>query len=379
MAIIRTSVLAICASLMTNPSLVAAQSAASPSEATVMEWVKAEWARSADPLALPGMQIDIDTIENYPPVDPAKLEAMRREVEGHPDHPKRWEIQQIEHEAATSGKIGKNSLWLWSTNNWRANSTSPLGSFFDVVVTPDVAWQLNPTQLQIYDPGATRPGQDPAAFRFTWANLICVLHFGGFNGDTPVSLAPVSVHKVGDRWSMEAKGSNGLIIKYLLKWDATNNRAFVEEYFDSIPSDTTHDEDRRVVLSDWKKIGPKGLWFASRATFTTTQGFTSRIMNLSQISECSNEQFAALTAVPTPAGTDPARGTPTFKSVYDYRPNVARATELHGDTQRDFAIAPIQRPTSATTWRLYGWAVLAIAVVCLVSIRYARRSRRSAQ
>lgn len=375
MANLWTQVLATCAALLAIPSGLVAQTTTEPSEATVTEWVKAEWARSADPLSLPGMRLDLE-ITDYVVVDTAKIEALRKLVQGFPDHPKRFTLMMLEQEAARSGKATRYSLWLWSNNNWRVNSSPPVGEYVDVTVTPSVDWTLNPHQLQVIAPDATPEHQNPSEFGPMYAGFIRVLHFGGFDAFSPIGLRVSGVAPAqGGHWMVHANSDTDLTVEYNILWSREYNRGFVQSFSEHHVSPDKASLNCDVRLTGWKSMGSSNQWLASEADISYPATGNRRRMVVSKATDCSNDEFQAVAAIPVADKPDPVRGYLTFNSIYDHRPGKDRAIDILGGQKREISLPPVVTPTPESTWRWYGWGTLALAAGCLAALRYARKSR----
>src|ERR1051326_6110885 len=71
--------------------------ASEPTKERVLAWVQGEWARADSVLAIPGQAFRY-TVTTYTGLSPSTIADLRAQVAGHPDHPKKAELEAAEKE-----------------------------------------------------------------------------------------------------------------------------------------------------------------------------------------------------------------------------------------------------------------------------------------
>ncbi len=310
------------------------------------------------------------TVTMPPQWSAAELAAVQKEVEGKPDHPKRFELQAEILRVKNNGERTIYTVWRNDANNWRVNSDSPEQPdirFNDVYAGPDLAWQMNPRQLTVIDP---REGWPHEYELNTYLNAplkyFLDLSAGGLARPKVAEARLKDVSLQGTSWSCIVEQPN-YALRVAGTWNEQLQRGFVS---DTTVVKSTRQPDsvgRKRTFGTWNESSIPGLWIASKVTESNSNGRVFSEAQVEEIRPQKGNELAGLKQLPDPAGSDPIRGQITFFNVRDYRPGVGKETY-----PRHVGAAPTVleiNPKETDRLRTVGWVVLGLLVVGLIGYR----------
>ncbi|MEZ6242297.1 MAG: hypothetical protein R3B57_04570 [Phycisphaerales bacterium] len=261
-------------------------------------------------------------------------------------------------------------LWWKSRDTWRYCKDSP-GlpiAYNDAAwsTESEAAWMMGPTALTVVEPGHIPDRKDPSGLI---ANLPPLWQewATGLEANSPLMFEPAAPATVGGdkRWSAEAISADGKrFISYRGIVSPAGDRLLVERA-------VAKDAENRVLggleLSGWRRepLSPTG-WIATAFESTGPNGEFVQSFAIKSLRPLRPEdQLDRLVAVPASDGEDLVRGVPTFRSVFDHRPERRSLTV-------DGVVQDLPRPAphaSAGLMRILGWLALAGLVLVLVYLR----------
>ncbi len=367
--------LAICAACALAYSA-AAQSSAEGSHDVVWAWFQMAWEEAEDVSALAGNVVLYETQGHMGLLPPAELAALKRAVEGRPDHPDHRKIALAERRRDKGPDITLRKYWVGRKDQWRyCQSPTYTESLerVDWAGTSKHMWRLNDHALSVFAPGGEiPPGEDPRAPQQTGLRNVRQLVFGGLNSGQRVNLRPSELSRRGDLWVATAIADNETVKEYVIRWDAALGRGFIE-------SSTTVDSAERLKhvrgyrdeFSEWQMDERLGRWVAARVDQFNPAGVHMRSIVLDRIDPVSAADMKQLVKVPTIEGEDPDRGAMTITRLYDYRPNKMEVTRTAPDGTE--TVQGLPGAAQRSRLRILGMVSLAGLVLLFVVLR-ARRA-----
>lgn len=348
----------------------------------VEAWLKRELQAAAAIPAWPGFSIRWRS-EDPLTLSPKDIDALRSEVAGKPEHPRRHELEAAERMLRTGAPyVMRFELFSTPEGAWRFNSTYvDAKTFTDVTLTNGTAWKLSPMAIELFGdaPSADRR-RSLAGERYVFVPMLASLLYGSLDRAAFSKLEIGDLRIDGSRWSATASRRSGtpLVLGYEGRWDPQAGRGFVERYtIVRNPSAPTF-EGTGERFEEWEFHPEPGVWAAKRAVLTKPGGEVWRVHVFEGFAPLPAGGHDAVFAAPSPGGADVVRGPiPTNVEVGDH----ARAVVTRMNEQGQLTEAPLPGARESARW---GWntvglsllALLSFGVFCAVIARL--RSRRQA-
>lgn len=310
--------------------------------------------------------------ETYIP-SPERLGALRKDVADHPQHPDRFLLGRIEDRIR--GPVGMTvECWI-GAKMWRV-AASPFGAaddFLDWGGLDDTAWYLDPGALSVSNFVPVSPEYGYAQSGLSFANELTYFFSCGL-GDA-IRVAPIRVTRVSDgAWI--AEGSRII--------EGRTNTVTARGHWNSVDRWGTVDEvNTRIVLADgtqtllqvssdsWLPPQPPLPAYARRVTTVETPPMYNWAYELTNLAPTTRDEIESRAGTPSLDRDDLVRGTPTFRTVGDYRGSGTYSTwDDAGTIESRQPLANIS-PTFAQRYRLrlVGWIASGCIVVFLVALR----------
>lgn len=333
-----------------------------PAPTEVKAWLEEQWKAAPRLPNLNGHSIRWRTEDPLPSA--SEVADLRRQVEGHPEHPRRDELRRAE----SALKIGRPAamqfqLFARDEHSWRFNSTYGTGVFTDEVLTPSTAWRLSNAAVMLLD--RSHVGRDAAqemeSERFVFLPMVGSVLWGSIERAATSRLVPGDVSISGNRWKVLARRTTGsrLVLEYEGRWDPDAKRGFVETYRIAQNPALPSSEGEGERFLDWAYFEGVGVWAAKRIELFRSNGSTWRTIHLEGFDPLPAGGFETVFKEPGAGGNDVIRG-PIARTipVADYKANEVRQATESGQT----LTSPIPRAApaavaSARNW--LGWLMIA--------------------
>ncbi len=363
---------------------------------TVSEWIEREWKAASTMPVMDGFSIRWRSEElEVPPLE--EIEALRREVPRHPEHPRRGDLERYEQRLRGVPTRFSYELWSRGDERWRYNIDLPTGGYIDTVLTPTRPWRLSTKQLNLIDP-AKVDSMDPSQmltgkFREVLPSLGRLLS-GGFQAGRISKITPGAVRVEGDRWTMVASRENPpteklhLVMEYTGRWDESVRRGFVDEAKILENGYNPRSVGVREVYSGWKLCSLSNWWIAERVDHIQPDGKLFRSAILEEVRAEPQGGFEAVITPPAFDGSDPVRGPSTFESILDWKGGTLQSkTEtgavgepepvpLPGPEGHNVATSGSRTAASGGgRLRTVGWVALGVGIAGVVWMKLRRAPR----
>ena len=347
----------------------------------VQNWFAEEVREAAKPLAFSGYSVSwFEDLFNV--LGPAEVETLREAVKGHPEHPRRFELEATEKQIR-DGKI-RLTFRLFADGSglqerWRYNRGEG-ATFVDSVFTPDDSWQLSAQSIALFDPAVVKVGADsqqaPQAGQRVFRSQIAGMLFGNLDLVTTRGLTPEPPTVSGDRWSIvcRKKYGNDAEARYTYegRWSPADSRGFVEsiKYFETgiTQSGTT------FTFADWKKNEPLGRWIAQAILRKDASGVRSREIVFNSIDPLPPGGFEAVVALPKLGSTDSVRGVVVANTFVDFAKNKRIIVDSDGSLSESKITDDVIATEGPARWTIVGWLLLGALVLTVVIVRFRNRS-----
>jgi hypothetical protein len=285
-------------------------------------------------------------------------------------------------QAGTEWATWAQTLFSDGAGRWRFCTTFSDNVFVDVALDRERAWMLSQDRLTRlstdgpFEGSTSRTKADANVF----GPIVGRLVYGGLDVVARARLERTSVTCDGDQWiarySRPIEAPPALTVEFRGTWDPALARGCVRQ---SIMIENGYKPEAvgsTDIYGEWSRVGELGLWVAGRVEMRDAQGTLTRWIRAVAPVSPSIARFDEVVKEPDPVEPDPVRGSPTFRSVFDYRRGVRSSIDALGRSVH----APLVTlgPTSDAPpgWlRPAGWGVLAALVAGFV---VAWRNRRLA-
>lgn len=306
---------------------------------------------------------------------PAQLEAMRKQVEGLPDHPLRIELAMYERRLQQSSPPYIYRAMIGGPTQWRLaiEGMAGPGMYADVGRDRNAAWSLAPQQLNvaIADPPTTGYEYAESIDNITGAART-LLYQGIGIGPPGQPTEPPRISVSGRTWAAEVGYKDWSTFRYEGEWDADTKRGTVLRttviHSDTYPEDVGFGTEYGGHVDDptlERRI-------ATVATRYRPDSRVEREHRLRSVEWSTQAQLTLAARVPSLDRPDPIRGALTVDSIYDHRPDAPSWVRSPDTSEMVQTYAPTQRYRHL---RLLGWVVLGVFVVTLVVLRLTRNVR----
>ncbi|MCL4740593.1 MAG: hypothetical protein KJZ54_00155 [Phycisphaerales bacterium] len=342
-------------------------------------WLSRAWEEAQTLPSIPDASLRWRVEDRYVPTQ-AELDALRNEVAGRPDHPKRPQLNIYERRLRDGPDVVHYELWLDGETRWRLNTNFPPGfldgGYIDTAWAPGSAWKLAPRGLTIAESSPeTESAQTLLSSRSTFTSHVSRLLDGGMGVARTMRLTERAEPVLdGTRWSVVASSepiASGVRrrVRFSGVWDRDADRGFVRaaEVIES-PSNS----QARWDIDSWIYDDTLGRHVATTIRYRA-DGVDQRIV-FEGAGVIPKGGFDALTRTPRPGETDPIRGRVDPPAVRDH----TRGTTLLRDEEgrlRQVEVAGESPSTKAEggLWRGIGVAALVATLLVMGVLWLARR------
>lgn len=324
----------------------------------LLAWFEAERAKAVEPPSMGNVRLDYE-VHEYAFATPALLAQWKREVEGHPEHPKLQLIPVVERRLREGPDVSLGSIWRPSEDMWRQNlepstPTPGLVSFGDIGQRGDQHWRLFEDTVVHENSGSSSVRSELSGLQ----NLLALFLHGGLHRGRTGEISGLEV--TGDLWTVAAANDNGWSWTYEGWWDSVLDRGFVRRVEERTAA-------RDATASVWD-FGPYEVnpvlsrWVATRVDYRTGDGPEQSRMEyvLAGVQEVDKSHMAALLRVPAIGKEDAIRGVIASGFEQDVGEGVVRQIDESGRVTATNRIDP--PPASSPVLRIVG-IVSAVAIV----------------
>lgn len=308
---------------------------------------------------------------------PDELAKLRTEVAGKPDHTKLPLLEDELRRQAAGPDRSHIQVWWAESGYWRRNSDS-LGAlsamkYNDTAVTPNVSWRMVPEQLTVVDStqGAPR-GYDLAGTEPGIRSQVGNLMRGGLPTAAQSGRTVQRAELQGERWTATI-GDDKLVYEFEGRWSQEHARGFVESSR-IVQSSNPQFLGWKTTCEEWERFDAVDTWVSRRVVRRFADGTIDTELRLLEVRPSEKGEIERVTRLPAHDSTDPTRGPVSFGRVYDFRPDINKAT-YPGDPNRD--PVPLAAGSSSMRFQIIGWSTAVVIVLMLIVLRL-RRERRVA-
>jgi hypothetical protein len=352
---------------------------AQPDQQKVIQaWFDQAWAEAQRFPDLEGYSFSW-TVEQYSTLTAEDVARLRREVEGHPEHPDRLTLEAIDR--SRGGQVASQQFTLWADRRgqWRYNSTNPQrpDEYFDKALTNGDAWMLTPGVLNIVDPSREPPpGKDIKTDEHVFLPEVGLLLNGGLTSGWLASLEAGMVRASESGWTVEAtlrdpvRGDIIFAMEYSGRWDAEHSRGFVDQArITRSAAEGGVGETQRI--RDWHVDPVMNRWVARSADTFTPQGVLERSIRFVAAEPVDGGMLSSLLAVPESGRNDAVRGSVRLARINDWKSGTFTDLKANGTTT-----APLDGAYTIShrdRWQLFGWVLGASLVTGLIGLALRKR------
>lgn len=307
---------------------------------------------------------------------PQEIEALRRSIAGHPEHPDRALLAQLESIAAGKPFWVEKQFWIRGSQFRRSdNDSRGDGRGNDCALGDGVAWSLNARELVVMSDTKLAPGYPLDAELSILKPEFGTLMTGGLSyfrryldhvrpaltSDTTWDASGTAAFD-GDVFEVRIKGT----------WNPGEGWGTVEEASSHVPASPTPN-GWMFRSAHWVPNAILGRPAAKAVTQFDASGKPERRMELIEYEPIDDARFEQIIALPKVNEPDPIRGALTFTSITDYRPDKPiRKTLEGGEVVRAEAESRMPMPAAAASRSFAWWIVLGVLVAALVLVRLKR-------
>jgi hypothetical protein len=333
-------------------------------------WLQKQVADASDDRLLRGLAVTWDSIDLAMP-SKDEIARMRREVPGHPDHPERGLLAQVERKLKGEFPAARRTAWCFAGGRVRLNTDSGPDSsqgYMDLVLTPDEAWGMTPEGLDIIDPSRPDPGYD---YRAVVPNYL-------FEARELVSMGASLLARIPDatweaatvdskgRW--EKRGRDGRGYSWRVEGAADGGQLTIHRI---TATDGATGAESSTRMSDHRREGIADRWVAGAIEyFEGRPPAAVRRLILHEVRVADESLAANYLRVPNVDQEDAFRGRPKYSMVRDMRTGERAFRKLaDGQVQVEVPL-PDDRTAENSRWvSRTGWVMAGLLVAALVLLR----------
>lgn len=371
------------ASLLLPLSCAAAQDEAdvhAEVQAQVQAWFMREWeaARAFPENLEQPLDFTYEVRLLYVP-PPEELEAMRKQVEGRPDHPLRSELTEYDRRISENYPPFTYRAIIGGPTQWRlaVDGIAGPGMYADMGREKYAAWSLSPKQVHIAPVDPPVPGYAYAESVDNIKGAARALLYQGIGiGPPGEPTEPPRLSVSGRTWTAEVGYKDWSTFRYEGVWDADTKRGTVLRttviHSDTYPEDVGFRIEYGGHVDD--QIMERRV--ATVARHYRPDSRVEREQRLRSVEWSTQSQLTLAARVPSLDRPDPIRGPLTVDSIYDHRPDAPSWVRSPDTDEMVQTYAPTQQYRHL---RLLGWVVLGVLILVVVILRLTRNARAGVQ
>jgi hypothetical protein len=302
-----------------------------------------------------------------PALSESDLRAMAARVEGRPDHPEREVLENERRRRGSGPDIVRYEAWIGGPASVRFNRTDTWRPFFvDVGIDGRTQWSLTSTHLAIVDSRAAPSMRDFGVFADDVQRMLRQLVWCGFGS----RVKPQGATAHGDHATLVAGAADLSDVEWRGRLDKSTGRFLADEsrvVASSIAPDRVGASTR---FGDWVYSAALGEWISQRVESRDPEGRLVKALELTELRPLDEQELASVLAIPDVSEPDPVRGEPTFTTIMDHRPGIAKASVVQdgavvGERPLGEPAGGLNRSTRTLTWIAAGVIVATLVVLRL--------------
>lgn len=348
---------------------------AQPSED--LDWFNRQWKLAAS-WEIPDNTYVEYTIETFYEVSETEVRRIGREIEGHPQHPRRQEYARKAQLLESGGVVREDVRGWWTDQGWRLSRDIQEGNdsgFRDTVVTPHTAWRRTPDAMVLADPTESNERFDHWRDGVAMRQAIVEFALGGlgFEATTPIRYKPVSAARTpGGGWSGTIADEGGSRVKEIR--GTTEGEYLLVDQVELVESGgmpVVIDKKRR--FSEWRYEEYLGRPTAHVVELFDDKGVLRSRQTLRVLRHIDQlEPFRLVAAIPNEEHPDPIRDAPSPSVVTDARAGRGTVT-INAEGSSEVIPLPGAIPQqSKRMLRYLGWTILVAGAMVVVAWRIRR-------
>ncbi|KAA0212374.1 MAG: hypothetical protein DYG94_14790 [Leptolyngbya sp. PLA3] len=253
----------------------------------------------------------------------AQLQALRRRVAGHPDHPERYTLEAYERRLNRGPDIAHYDIWLGSRSFFRQNLVGADGLIEDIVVRPGLSWSYleSSRHLNLVDLSANK---SPEGYNYQPRDhqirgTLAGFAYGAFSITVPgAPLALQTLAVDSDRWrAVFASEDAGLSLGLEGSWDADAHRGTADLAIILACDPAPVEVGRKWTFTDWEENDILAPQLCRVQTSYAPSGQAESIHTLEIVELITQGDFSFITTPPNPrAQSDSVRGPLVIQTVH---------------------------------------------------------------
>lgn len=323
-----------------------------------------------------GIMLRCLVFEEYYPADD-ELEAMRKSIEGKPDHPLRRRLQYYEYLRNAGPQVpSRRTVWKRG-DEWRYNIDPCIEhpeSYSDYVWAKSAVWQLSRKRLAIAEPEErSSRSMEVASLRSSVDLYAVMLLRSGMVVDPGMKLT-VTLKPDGEWIAIARHPEDGTEVTAAGRWDPDRGLGLIERSTYRRRTSTPQPaDDVTNIVKRWSDYTGAGLALAAEVqTISNRDQRPFRRYVLEEVREFTPTEFEELIRLPKPGDTDAVRGVVTYTTVVDDRPGTpSQSWADSGGLKLDARNPTVS--SSEVPLRVVGWLVIAAIVVALSYLRWRKK------
>ncbi len=298
---------------------------------------------------------------------------MRGAVRGHPDHPERLKLEQVERRIREGAETRKFHVWYASPGRLRINQdysgSSPV-PFWDCVVDGDEGWGHAKGQVHLTRVPATQVGE-PDYLNEQYLFLAAYRDFksGSLWKLRGLPLEYGAPQRRGEDWVISGSMAN-VRVTIVVTWDGANKVGMCKSL--STATIDPANQGRRAAeswrVSGWRNDPALGL-LATTIEKLNERGVVDSALRFQSARIAPPDEIGSALRAPSGGRLDPMREGWQVVEVRDYRRGPVRVTQFGDGRSIDIPNSDLPEVVAANSLRLHGWLVASLILAAVVAWR----------
>ncbi|MCC7389782.1 MAG: hypothetical protein IT431_13555 [Phycisphaerales bacterium] len=345
-----------------------------------LDWFKRRWDLAAS-WEIPDNTYVEYTVETFYEVSEAEVRQIAREIEGHPQHPRRQEYARKQLLLESGGVVREDVRGWWTDRGWRLSRDIREGSdsgFTDTVVTARTAWRRTPDAMVLADPTESNARFDHWRDGVALREALVGFSIGGlgYEATTPIRYRPAGAERNADGgWIATIQDEEGARVKEI--HGSTEGEYLLVDQIELVKSGGMPVIiDKRRRFSEWYDEEYLGRPVAHIVEVFDDQGTLRSRQTLRTLRQIDKSQaFGLVAAIPDEEHPDPIRDAMSPSVVTDARAGRETVTIEHEGAREVMPLPGAIPQQSRRALRYVGWTLLAVGVMVVVAWRIRRTAR----